>query len=576
MVRTVKSFTKIQTARIAALLVLAALLGAGVQVAMAEESTMTIAIGDRAGIGTDPTLGSKAFPDIGGIKFHHYYTHWEPLITYDNRSNIIPWLAESYEVSDDHKTITFQLRKGITFADGKSLNASVLKFNFDRVITYGCVKIGRDQKWPIFIYYDHSEAVDEYTLKLYFTQGWLDILRDFISNSGDGYFIHPEDVDPAWDVQGKLKPEKRFNGLGPYYVDENESIPDQKVVLKRRHSWRDDYDFHKPKLDQIVLSLIKDTQVAAMALENGEVDYICRNWNVPLDLLPALEKNPTVSFKTAPDCRMYYLATAYWKEPFNGTDGILLRTAICYALNRTELVEGALNGYAQPATDAMFLSPLRADSPECCHKGYGYDLDKPKKLLVEAGWKDTDGDGILDKNGKSLKDLDFVITTSSDLLWQKDLAQVVQSQLKEIGIDVRIRMLEWGAYSDTTYDGDYDIKMSYNYGASNSAILELKSFNLDGAAYNPWTNLKGAPINRYINQNKTLATILETAEMADSKEEQEEYLCQACNILYEEAGIIPLVYEMQYAVMNSKVKGFQFGVSKYFYYTDRVEVCWIE
>jgi len=118
--------------------------------------------------------------------------------------------------------------------------------------------------------------------------------------------------------------------------------------------------------------------------------------------------------------------------------------------------------------------------------------------------------------------------------------------------------------------------MSYNYGASNSAILELKSFNLDGAAYNPWTNLKGAPINRYINQNKTLATILETAEMADSKEEQEEYLCQACNILYEEAGIIPLVYEMQYAVMNSKVKGFQFGVSKYFYYTDLVEECWIE
>ena len=118
MVRTVKSFTKIQTARIAALLVLTALLGAGVQAAMAEESTMTIAIGDWAGIGTDPTLSYK-LTDLGGIQYHHHYTHWEPLITLDNRTNIIPWMAESYDVSDDYKTITFHLRKGIKFADGK-------------------------------------------------------------------------------------------------------------------------------------------------------------------------------------------------------------------------------------------------------------------------------------------------------------------------------------------------------------------------------------------------------------------------------------------------------------------------
>ena len=84
-----------------------------------------------------------------------------------------------------------------------------------------------------------------------------------------------------------------------------------------------------------------------------------------------------------------------------------------------------------PATDAMLLSPLKPDSPDCCHKGYDYDLDKAKKLLAEAGWNDMDGDGILDKNGKSLKDLDLVITSASDLAWQNDLALVVQSQLRE-------------------------------------------------------------------------------------------------------------------------------------------------
>jgi peptide/nickel transport system substrate-binding protein len=554
---------RMMTARLAALLVLAALLGAGVQAAVAAENTMTIGIGDWAGIGTDPTLDKKIAPDIGGIQDHHRFTHWEPLITLDSKADIIPWLAESYEASDDHKAITFHLRKGIKFADGKPLNASILKFNFDRILTYGYNMTSSN----IFIYYDHSEAVDDDTFKMYFTKGWLDMPRDIALVRTYGYLIHPDDVDPAWDIRGKLRSEKRFNGLGPYFVDDNESVPNQEIVLKRRHSWRDDYNFHKPMLDKIVLKLIKDSRVAAMALEKGEIDYICRYWNVPLDSLPELEKKSIISIVTAPETRMYYIQAAYWKEPFLGEDGILLRKAICYALNRTEMVEGAFNGYARPATDAMLLSPLRPDSPECCHKGYDYDLNKAKKLLAEAGWNDTNGDGILDKNGKSLKNLDLVISSASSLAWQKDLALVVQSQLKKIGIDVQIRAVESSVYNSLVNTGDYDLKMSYNMGRFNAAIAEFVYFNPPKSS--SW-------IKYYDNQNGTLSTILDTAKMADSIKERDEYLCQACNILYGEAGIIPLIYEMQYAVMNSKVKGFQLGASKNAYEQDHNEECWIE
>jgi len=563
---------RLTAARLTALLVLAALFCAGVQAAVAAENTMTIAIGDWAGIGTDPTLSYK-LTDIGGILYHHQYTHWEPLITLDNGTNIIPWMAESYEVSDDYKTITFHLRKGIKFADGKPFNASVVKFYFDRVLTYGLAgTYGKNgTKSPLYIYYDHSEAVDENTLKIFFTEGWLNMPIDIARSRLYGYFIHPDDVDPAWDIRGTLKPEKRFNGLGPYYVDENESVPNQEIVLKRRHSWRDDYDFHKPMLDKIVLKLIKDPQVAVMALEKGEIDYICRYWNVPLDLLPALEKNPIISIKTAPETRIYYIATAYWREPFNGEDGILLRKAICYALNRTEMVEGAFNGYARPATDAMLLSPLKPDSPVCCHKGYDYDLDKAKKLLAEAGWNDTDGDGILDKDGKSLKDLDFVITSDSGLAWQKDLALVVQSQLKEIGIDVQIRTVDWSAYCDLKNTGDYDLKMCYIYGGTTTSVGEFWTFNWKISSAN-----SASPINDYSNQNKTLAAFMDAATISKNREEQDESLCQVCNIFYEEAGIIPLVYEIQYAVMNSKVKGFHLGASANSYEQDHEEECWRE
>lgn len=558
-------------ARISALLMLAALLGAGLQAAVAEEeNTMNIAIGGWAGVGTDPTRYQKTWPDIGGIQFHHRYTHWEPLITLDSSGDIIPWLAESYEVSDDSDTITFYLRKGITFADGKPLNASVLKFNFDRILTYGWADSGgqKGAKWPLYINYDHSEAADEYTLKIYFTEGWLDMPRDIASSRIYGNFIHPDDVDPVWDIEGTLKSDRISNGLGPYYVDESESIAGEVVVLKRRPSWRDDYDFHKPMLDEIVLKLIKDPQVAVMALEKGEVDYIDRYWNVPLDSLPALEGDSTITIRTAPEPLIDYLKTAYWKEPFSGEDGILLRKAICYALDRDELVEGAFNGYALPATDAMILSPLRSDSPECCHMGYDYDLDEAKALLAEAGWADSDGDGILDKNGLSLKNLDMVISSDSSLGWQKDLALMVQSQLTKIGIDVQIRAVESSIYYDLKNTRDYDLAMSFSSGGTGSSTACIsRTFNLKGPA---------TPVNDYSNQNGTLATIIDTAEMTDSSEERDEYLCQACEILYEEAGIIPLVYEMQYAVMSSKVNGFQFGSSSNSFLGDHEEECWIE
>ena len=564
-----KPLAKFRTASIAGPILLAILLCAGLQPAQAADNALVMSVGDMGDLGTDPTLYKTLMPGLAGLQDYHYYTHFSPIITMDGDGNRIPWLAESYEVSNDLKTITFNLRKDIKFADGTPLNSSVLKFNFDRMLTYGLKeRFGNQTKANIFVNYDYCEAPDDLTFKIHFVKGWLDMTKELALNHIYGNFINPNDVEPAWSIEGLLKQDKMFNGLGPYDVDKKESVSKQKVVLKRRHSWRDDFDFHKPKLDKIVLTYIADPQTAVMALEKGEIDYICRYWNAPLDALPELEKNPTISIKTSPEAAMYYIITAYWKEPFNGTDGILLRKAINYALNRNEIVEGAFDGYAIPATDSMGLSPLRPDVPECCHRGYDCDLEKAKQLLSDAGWNDTDGDGIADKNGKALKDLDFVITSASSLIWQKDLAVVVQSQLKEIGIDVNIRTLEYSSYSEICRTGDYDLKMSYNMGRLKPVTQEIRGFNLN--------RVYGIYVNDYGNTNGTLEDAVTNAQKAISKEECDQYICQVCNILYDEAGIIPLVYERQYAVMNNKIKGFGFGPATNCYYMDHVEECWVD
>jgi len=114
--RRIKQIIRSKTARIAALLVLAMFLCAGVQAAVAAENTLTMSIGNFAELGTDPTVSRTPLPEKdaeGGIQFYHYFTHYSPLIYLDGDGKIIPWMAESYQVSDDYKTITFHLRKGL-------------------------------------------------------------------------------------------------------------------------------------------------------------------------------------------------------------------------------------------------------------------------------------------------------------------------------------------------------------------------------------------------------------------------------------------------------------------------------
>jgi peptide/nickel transport system substrate-binding protein len=566
-VETLRLIIKSKTAYIAALLLLVALLCAGVQAAIAEEQTLTMRVSSWKDVGLDPTVSQTVSPDKGGITYNqHHFTHESPLIALDGEGRIIPWMAESYEVSDDCKTITFHIRKEVKFADGTPFNASVAKFNFDRIITHGWAdKVGPKgtaAKRNSFIYYDSSEALDECTFEIHFTKGWLDAARDLAySDYFFSYFISPFDVEPAWDINGTLKPDKKYNGLGPYYVDENETVPKEKLVLKKRHCWRDDLDFHRAKLDKIVEVVIPSSETSVLAMEKGEIDYMSMSGLSPESLAP-LENNPKVRIEKRADSGLFYIYTAYWNEPFNGTDGVLLRKAICYALNRSDIAVVAFDGYAVPAINSIFLSPLYLDLPKCSLKGYDYDPEKAKQLLSEAGWKDTDGDGILDKNGRSLKDLDLLLNSEESPAWT-DIATMMQSQLKKMGIDVKIRSMETSAYNKEAKEGKFELTKGVSASIGMSLVTLMTCFDVRAPGYR----------NVYSNHNNTLEEYVEKARTTTSIVERDQDICRACDILYDEAGIIPLVYPMKFAVMNSKVNGFEFGAATE---RDHIEECWIE
>jgi len=559
---------RITAARLAALLVLAALLCAGVQAAVAEENTLNVGIGVLQSLscdeyGRDPTLSATEFPNVGGtIIAQHRYTHFSPLVSLGGDGNVIPWLAESYDVSKDHKTITFHLRNGVKFADGKPLNASVVKFNLDRILTYGWKE---RFSWAAAIKdYESAEVVDENTIKIHFREGGLDALKGLCFSPVLGFFISPWDVEPEWDIKGILKEEMKYNGLGPYYVDENKSTQKQRLTLIKRNSWYDELDFHKPNVDKIVFTVISDPQTRVAALEKGEIDYISRYWNPSWDSLPNLERNSKVSIVTRQGTSLKLLATAWWKEPFNGTDGLKLRKALNYALDRNEIAKGGFNGYADSATDSMYLSPLLPGISECCHKGYEYDIEMARKLLTESGWIDTDGDGVLEKNGKQLV-LQFIVcsTDNSDCNWQRDSALIIQSQLKKIGVDVQIQSMESGARLDAIKKGYFDLRFWWSYSINTAVSQSLVSDFCTG----------NDTERAYMNQNRTLEALIKNVESATSEEEHKDLVCQACQMLHGEAAVIPLVYPNEYALVSSKITNFQFGA---YDALDRLEECSIE
>lgn len=144
----------------------------------------------------------------------------------------------------------------------------------------------------------------------------------------------------------------------------------------------------------------------------------------------------------------------------------------------------------------------------------------------------------------------------------KDLALMVQSQLKRSGADVEIRSLERNDYVETSKKGAYDMRLSYDQLRSAPTTNLLNYFKSGGIL-----------ATHYANENGTLEKNVINAQLTVSEEELNQDLCQVCNILYEEAGVVPLVHPMSYAVMSSKINGFEIR-PQYIY--DHIEECWIE
>jgi len=435
---------------------------------------------------------------------------YETLVRLDTDLKIQPGLAESWETPDGGKTWIFHLRKGIKFHDGTPFNSTAVVFSYSdksfvRKVTLRTV--------------DHVEALDEYSVK-------------FVSKRPTPVPLYMTHV--AWPimsptcVDGKGEFVKPI-GTGPFKFEKQ--IKDQEVVLVRN----DDYWGEEPTLEKIIFKVIPEVGTRVMALETKEVDMLTK---VPEFEVARLELEPDIEVYRKLTTFTDFLQFNCEKEPFNDTK---VRKAVAYAVDTEKLVKTVLEGVGEPANGRP-LSPIMLYSkPDL--KLYKYDPEKTEELLLEAGWKDTNGDGILDdKDGKPFK-VSLLVERGA---WTPPrfipMSEAIQGELRKEGIDIEIQVLEPGAVIKLEREGNFDM------------ILRTGYFVWGSYPRHFFLHYSKCPYSHY--KNEEYDRLVDLADMTVNPKEQEKLYYELQDMVIEEVPTFYLVHEEKIVAANSYVKGY--------------------
>jgi peptide/nickel transport system substrate-binding protein len=350
-----------------------------------------------------------------------FYNIYQGLMKFPaGKTNLVPGLAESYDISADGKEYTFTLRKGLQFTDGTPFDAEAVKWSIDRVIA-----LEGDPAWLVTDFVDHVDVVDKHAVK-------------FVLKNPVAYFpalvascpyypvnpnIYPKDKvirDPSELKGGKLV------GLGPYTVVSFKR--DEEIVLDANPRFYGE----KPKNDRIVIRYFADATTMRLALEKGEIDFAFKSFN-PSDITD-LEKSDKIKTIKAEGPYIRYICFLTDTPPFNDKT---LRQAIAAAVNRPEIIEKVFLGQNMPLYSMVPMAMFsHTDAFEKVH-GDG-NIEKARKILASKGYSESNP-----------LTFDFWYTPSHYGDTEVDMAAVLKAQFEATGVmKVNVKSAEWAAYRD--------------------------------------------------------------------------------------------------------------------------------
>lgn len=442
---------------------------------------------------------------------------YNTLLKFEDDGTVVGDLAESWSVSEDKLTWTFNLKQGVKFHNGKELTSADVKATFDRALN---AEAGGLRTTEIIKMFTAVEAPDPYTVTIT-TDGPYGPMESLMCNMSlgimDADYIEQYGLDLGTSVEGE-------NGTGPFKVVSWER--DQEIVVERF----DDYFGTPAKLQTVVYTVIPEAASRVIALETGEVDVIDKPTNEDLERLEADTENFTVLRKPTISQRLFRFGC---NDPIISNTKV--RQAIVYAIDRQAIIDALFTGSAYPSTAP--LAPVT----------FGYsdlgeieqDLELAKSLLAEAGYPDG---------------FDTKIITTERYQNGIELAEIISQQLAEIGINAEIEVWEWSALS-ASWNGitadEFDQPI-FIMGAGPS--MRDADGGLRGLYTTSETGLNDRNYGFY--SNAEVDALIEQGMQETDQQKRVEIYKEAMEILYREDPVAFWLFDMYgLAITSSKVEG---------------------
>jgi len=359
-----------------------------------------------------PLLASdSASGEISGLIYNG-------LTKYDKNIKITGDLAESWDISSDGLKITFHLRKGVKWHDGVEFTAEDVLFTYKTVIDPKVPTPYSSNYGPV----EKVEALDKYTLRVTYKEPYAPALESW------GMGIIPKHILEGKDITNEYYNRNPL-GIGPYKL--KEWVTGQKIVLEAF----DDYFEGKPKVDKYIARVISDTATMFLELKFGGIDF--------MGLTPPQFKLQAGSnFFNKYFQKFRYPAFGYTYLGYNLLDAKFsdkrIRQAITHSINKKDIIDGVLLGYGTPCTGPF---PPESWAYNSDVKDIEFNPEKARMLFAQAGWKMGEN-GLLEKDGISFS---FTVLVNQGNEARLKTAQIIKENLKRVGVDMNIKVLEWQA-----------------------------------------------------------------------------------------------------------------------------------
>jgi peptide/nickel transport system substrate-binding protein len=461
----------------------------------------------------------------------------EGLLKVDENYQLAPALAETYQVSPDGKTWTFNLHKGVRWHDGQPFSAADVKYNFDWIKDPANGAIGQS----VFKDVDTVVTPDDFTVVVALKQPNASFAAATATRLLVPKHVHEQIGEQAYKQQPV--------GTGPYKL--KELMPQDHCLLEANP----DYWQGRPRIDFLRQDVVPETSVRAVALQTARADST--TW--PLAPEETLKFLATPSFRSyrAPGIDVNHFPLNTTRPPLNDKR---VRQAMMYAIDREPLVRDLMRGLAVLATSN--LSPALSAYYEPSVTAYSRDVERAKALLDRAGWV-VGPDGVRLDNGGQRLSLTCLVFVGDDL--RRSEAEIVQQQLREVGIAMDLRTVEPAVALNLVRAANYDMLISnWAYGGDNGDPDPDGYLRSDGALnFSHWQN---AEADRLIDAG---------VAAVDARTRKQTY-GDLQKLVAEEVPFLYVMYWETVLLFNQRIKGMPPSATNPYALYTQMHRAWIE